>query len=979
MKNIKWIISFLGAVGLSACQPAINKDWDELHNNFQTPPESSRPGVYWYFMDGNISKEGMTKDLEAMKQAGIGSVVFLEVNVGIPRGKVDFFSEEWKLCFKHAVKECERLGISMTLGIGPGWTGSGGPWVKAEQSMRHLVASSTRVKGSGKQQTIRLAQPSPKAPYFGEGAFTPELKKQWEEYYEDVAVLAFPSPGELSRIKDIGEKALYYRAPYSSVPGVKPYLSREDFEPIGKTIQTDEVIDLTSLLQEDGSITWEVPVGNWTVMRLGIRNNGAVTRPAPLPGVGFECDKTDTTSLKAHLQVFTDELLRVVGERDTTLPGGLKYLHMDSWEMGAQNWAPHLREEFKKRRGYDPQPYYPIYDGYIIGSPELSERFLWDLRQTMQELMLENHSGYVKRYANQRGMRLSIEPYDMNPMQDLELGASGDIPMCEFWSPGGYNTSFSAIEGSSIGNIKGQQLVPAEAFTAAFDGWRQHPASMKNQTDWAFAAGINRLTFHTFQHQALPDSLRPGMTMGPYGVHWDRNQTWWPYASGYHTYVSRCQYLLQSGRTVADILYLAPEEAPFVFRAPESALEGTEEYLPDRKGYNFDACPASLLYQAEVKEGKICFPSGACYELLVLPDFKRMTPQLLSKIQTLVKEGATLVGLPPKEAPGLSDYPHNDQEVNRITQEMWGEQELSSGLEKHKYGKGIIYSGKVLSEQADNLYPNYALTATILKEKRRTDDFTSASGTIRYIHKQRGDLDYYFIANRTADKQQTTCTFRVSGKKPQLWDPLTGETFIIPDYTDNGETISMELSFEPHQSYFLFFGENIPQKGMENINFAAKKEIMTLNQPWDVRFGPAWGGPRNVSFPTLQDWSVHPNDSIRYYSGTAVYTTRFEFHPEQRNYYLDLGDVKNMAKVYLNGQDLGIVWTTPWSVDLTTALKEGSNELRIEVTNLWPNRLIGDERNPGQRYTYTTFKHYQADSPLLPSGLLGPIRILTEE
>ena len=356
-----------------------------------------------------------------------------------------------------------------------------------------------------------------------------------------------------------------------------------------------------------------------------------------------------------------------------------------------------------------------------------------------------------------------------------------------------------------------------------------------------------------------------------------------------------------------------------------------------------------------------------------------MTPQLLSKIQTLVKEGATLVGLPPKEAPGLSDYPHNDQEVNRITQEMWGEQELSSGLEKHKYGKGIIYSGKVLSEQADNLYPNYALTATILKEKRRTDDFTSASGTIRYIHKQRGDLDYYFIANRTADKQQTTCTFRVSGKKPQLWDPLTGETFIIPDYTDNGETISMELSFEPHQSYFLFFGENIPQKGIENINFAAKKEIMTLNQPWDVRFDPAWGGPRNVSFPTLQDWSVHPNDSIRYYSGTAVYTTRFEFHPEQRNYYLDLGDVKNMAKVYLNGQDLGIVWTTPWSVDLTTALKEGSNELRIEVTNLWPNRLIGDERNPGQRYTYTTFKHYQADSPLLPSGLLGPVRILAEE
>lgn len=977
MKNIKQIFCLLSVIGLSACQQPVNKDWAELHENFQSPPESARPGVYWYFMDGNLSKEGMTKDLEAMKRAGIGSVVFLEVNVGIPRGNVDFLSEEWKSCFKHAVKECERLGISMTLGIGPGWTGSGGPWVKAEQSMRHLVASSTLVNGAGKQ-TIRLEKPSLKAPYFGEGAFTPELKERWKEYYEDVAVLAFPTPGELSRIKDIGEKALYYRAPYSSVPGVKQYLSREDFEPVGKVIQENEVVDLTSLLQEDGSITWNVPEGNWTIMRFGIRNNGAVTRPAPLPGVGFECDKTDTASLKAHFQVFTDELMRVVGERDTTLPGGLKCLHMDSWEMGAQNWTPGLRDAFKKRRGYDPQPYYPIYAGYIVGSPELSERFLWDLRQTMQELMIENHSGYVKRYAHQRGMRLSIEPYDMNPMQDLELGASADIPMCEFWSPGGYNTSFSAVEGSSIGNIKGQRLVPAEAFTAHGDGWKQHPASMKNQTDWAFAAGINRLTYHTFQHQALPDSLRPGMTMGPYGVHWDRNQTWWPYASGYHTYVSRCQYLLQSGRTVADILYLAPEEAPFVFRAPKSAWEGVEEYLPDKKGYNFDACPASLLYQASVKGGKIYFPSGAQYELLVLPDFERMTPKLLGKIQELVRAGATLVGLPPKEAPGLSDYPNNDKEVERIVQEMWGVEELPSGLEKRVYGKGMIYYGKVLEDQADNLYPDYALTAAILKEKQQTEDFASASGTVRYIHKQRGDVDYYFVANRTGEDQHETCSFRISGKKVQLWDPITGEILAVPSYTDNGETISVDLSFAPYQSYFLFFGENMPQEGLEKMNLATKKEVMTLNQPWTVCFDPAWGGPQKVSFAALQDWSKHPNDSIRYYSGTAVYTTRFEFHPEQQNYFLDLGDVKNMAKVYLNGQDLGIVWTTPWKVDLAQALQEGTNELRIEVTNLWPNRLIGDERNPEHRYTYTTFKHYTADSPLLPSGLLGPVRILVE-
>ena len=653
--------------------------------------------------------------------------------------------------------------------------------------------------------------------------------------------------------------------------------------PSGRVVNMDEVIDLTSLLHEDGSITWEVPSGNWTVMRFGLRNNGAVTRPAPLPGVGFECDKTDTAAIAAHFKVFTDELLRVVGERDTTLPGGLKMLHMDSWEMGAQNWAPGLREEFRRRRGYDPQPYYPAYDGYIVGSREISERFLWDLRQTMQELMLENHALYVKEYAHRRGMKLSIEPYDMNPMQDLELGASADIPMCEFWSPGGYNTSFSAIEGSSIGNLKGERLVPAEAFTAAGDGWKQHPASMKNQTDWAFAAGINRLTYHTFQHQA------------------------------------------------------------------------------------------------EVRDGKICFPQGAQYELLVMPDFERMTPELLSKIQSLVMDGAAIVGLPPKEAPGLSGYPDNDREVQRIAREMWGGGELPSGLEKRIYGKGAVYFGSALKEQEDNLYPAYPLTESVLEERQVAKDFTSSSNSVRYIHKQHGATEYYFVADRTGKQHHTVCTFRVSGKVPQLWDSVTGEMLAISSYTDDGSCISVELGFAPYQSYFLVFRRESPRKGLKAADFAEKREVQTLDRPWTVSFDPEWGGPRKAVFNTLQDWSEHPSDSIRYYSGTAVYTTQFEFHPGEGRYFLDLGEVNNMARVSVNGHDLGIVWTSPWEVELTGALKEGANELTVEVTNLWVNRLIGDERNPEQRYTYTTFRHYDANSPLLPSGLSGPVRILTAE
>lgn len=974
------------------------KEIDSLRKHFVTPPDDARPGVYWYFMDGNLSKEGMTKDLESMKKAGIGSVVFLEVNVGIPRGHVDFLSKEWKDCFKHAVQECERLGISMILGIGPGWTGSGGPWVKAEESMQSLVSSVTHVTG-GSKQTILLAKPDPMPPYFGEWAFTPELKERWQEFYKDVAVLAFPRTDEKTFVKDVQEKALYYRAPYSSVPSVKQFLSRDN-DSTGLNprdiVSVDKIVDLTDQLA-NGSVTWDVPTGEWTVMRVGVRNNGAVTRPAPLSGVGFECDKADTTALMAHLRVFTEELFSLLGERDTLLSGGLKILHMDSWEMGAQNWTPKLRQEFKKRRGYDPQPYYPVYAGYIVGNKQISERFLWDLRQTMQELMLENHSLFVKAYAHKHGMRLSIEPYDMNPMQDLELGASADIPMCEFWSPGGYNTSFSAVEGSSLANIKGQPVVPSEAFTAAGDGWKQHPASMKDQTDWAFAAGINRLTFHTFQHQALRDDLRPGMTMGPYGVHWDRNQTWWPYVDGYHQYVTRCQYMMQKGQTVADVLYLAPEEAPFVFRAPKSALDG--DFLIDKRGHNFDACPPSLLYTASVENGKIKFPSGMQYSLLVLPVFETMTPRLLEKIKSLVQEGAVLVGIPPLHAPGLTDYPACDQELSAKITELWGGKELPEGLVERAYGKGLVYWGQDIKIKEDNLYPDYQLTSGLLSKMNLEDDFRSDAGKVRYIHKKIKELDFYFVSNRTKESLTTTCTFRVAGKQPQLWNPVNGEIRNLPSFTEDGVCTSIDLSFDANQSFFIIFdGKPRPVPGMKN--FQLSKEIQKLDNTWLVTFDSKWGGPGQVEFTELQDWSQSPDDGIKYYSGTAVYHQSFNYSQFlQKPVYLDLGTVKNIAKVWLNGKDLGVIWTNPWEVEITDAIKEGDNELRIEVTNLWPNRLIGDElkpydgivngqwpewllhgeKRPGDRYTFVTFTHYTKDSPLLESGLLGPVRIVMKE
>jgi hypothetical protein len=665
--------------------------------------------------------------------------------------------------------------------------------------------------------------------------------------------------------------------------------------------------------------------------------------------------------------------------------------------MGAQNWTARFREEFIQRRAYDPLPYYPVYAGVMVQNREISERFLWDVRQTAQELVLENHAGYVMKYARRYGMNVSVEPYDMTPLADLELAAVCDMPMCEFWSiEQKGNTAFSPGEGASVSHLLGQAIVPAEAFTNAGFSWLQYPESMKNQGEWAYAAGINRFFYHTFQHQSLPDDVRPGMTMGPYGVHWDRNQTWWNMADAYHSYVARCQYMLQQGRTVADVLYLAPENAPHVFRAPESAYITDHPAIPDRKGYNFDGCPPSLLYKATVKDHLIVFPGGASYRLLALPDFKTMTPTLLKKIMKLVHEGATVIGCPPEKSPSLSNYPVCDDELKTLAQELWGNSEMPADLTVRNYGTGKIIWGKPLETRADNLYPPYDITAGILAESLPPDFETN--GGIRFTHRTLQDADIYFVSNRTGKAENATCKFRVTGMKPELWNPVTGDMRALPEYTVNGKQTFIPLQFDVNEGYFIVFRKKTNAPSSEK-NFPPLESVTTLNKAWTVSFDPKWGGPASVVFDQLTDWSQNADPGIKYYSGTAVYRQTFDLTQSGgKTWWLDLGTVKNMARVRLNGKDLGVVWTAPWRVDITKAVKTKDNQLEIEVVNLWPNRLIGDEQLPddgisnGQfpswlidgtprtsgRYTFTTHKHYKADSPLLESGLLGPVSILRQ-
>ena len=437
-----------------------------------------------------------------------------------------------------------------------------------------------------------------------------------------------------------------------------------------QVIDPKDIIDLTGKLQADGRLVWDVPQGEWTIVRLGVRSTGANTRPAPAAGLGLESDKFSKQALVTHFEHFIDPLLKAVGPRPMDRKVGFVALDADSWEMSSQNWTAGFREEFKKRCGYDPWLYFTTYTGCVVGSRKRTERFLWDVRKVCQELLLENYAAELKKLSHQRGLRLMIEPYDMNPAGDLDLGSYADFPAGEFWHDT-FKSAWSCLTAASIGHTMGAPVVIAEAFTSGRGNWQRTPWVLKNQTDWAFAVGINKLSIHGFAHQ--PNEDAPGMTFGPYGVFWNRKQTFWPLIGDYHKYLARCSYLLRQGVTVSDILYLTPEGVPQVFQPPASALDAATSRFPDKKGYGFDGCsPRILMNRANVREGLITFSGGTSYRLLVLPRWKTMTLELLKKILQLVESGRRSLGDAPVCSPSLKDYPHCDAQVKQLGERLWG-------------------------------------------------------------------------------------------------------------------------------------------------------------------------------------------------------------------------------------------------------------------------------------------------------------------
>jgi hypothetical protein len=1010
---------FLGGLACFLClrsQVAQAAD-DELAKVFTHPPDSARPWVYWFVMDGNLNREGITADFEALKRVGIGGVLFMEVDVGIPKGPVKFMSPPWRELFKHANAEAARLGLVMTMPASPGWTGSGGPWVKPEESMQKLVSSEIQLAGPRRFEGV-LPQPETVA-----------------GFCRDAAVLAFRTPPEPYRISGIAEKALYHRGHFSSEPGVKALLAPADAYAELKAeqiIPLTGVVNLTDKLDQRGHLSWDVPDGSWTVLRFGHTSTGANTRPAPEPGLGLECDKLDKAALESHFENFLGKLMSDIGP----LTGkSLISLHIDSWEMGSQNWTARFPEEFRTRRGYDLMPYLPVMTGRVVQSLEISERFLWDLRQTVLELVTENHATHLADLAHQHGLGLSIEPYDGTPCDDMTYGSRADVPMGEFWRDT-FTTWFSCTEASSIAHTYGKRVVQAEAFTSG-DGerWLAHPATLKTLGDWAFCEGINRFVFHRYAHQPWLDRW-PGMTMGPYGIHYDRTQTWFDLSTAWIQYLSRCQALLQQGWPVADVCFLKPEASPQVFRAPASATRGDP---PDRLGYSYDAInPEALLTRVVVRDGRLRLPDGMEYRVLVVPEFPTMTPQLLAKLEQLASAGATIIGPPPRRSPSLSNYPRCDRQVRELAAQLWGACDGVT-IKEVRHGAGrVVWERGPEQPNAPAVFGDFGVVCRTLAKMGVPPDFES-DGPFRYTHRRTPQDDIYFVANREERWAAADCAFRVIGRTPHVWDPLTGEMAAVAVYRESSGRTTLPLALPPAGSVFVVFRERsehnripppdpvvglsrddtnlLPEAGHPRseetsaelisgaegpLNLLAWKvgqyEIRTasgvrtqvqvslvpptreITGPWDVRFQARRGAPDAIELPELRDLSTHPDPAVRYFSGTADYQMSFTVSADliglDKRIFLDLGRVAVMAEVILNGTNLGVLWKAPFRLDVTAALRPGVNRLHVRVANLWLNRLIGDQSlPPNQRVAWTTWNPFTKDTPLPPSGLLGPVTL----
>ena len=1209
----------------------LRADEDVFAETFRNPPRTAKPHTWYHLMNGNVTKEGITCDFEALAKAGIGGVQMFDAGCNIPPGPLKFNSPEWFDLLKHAAAEAKRLGLEICIPNCSGWSSSGGPWITPDKGMKFLTTSVTDVTGGAKfvsklprdkndngfyQDVAVVAYPVPAAeqkaispvrtnvkdgtavfsadaPFTVAGvsfalklghwvwsanaAATIEISddgkafKPLEKYSFVLATSgsvdagarshAFPSPVTAKAIRlsvstgaDVGKLSLVNprleKGRRLSGINAKTFFVRmepqEDMAPVApdQLVKGSDVIDLTSKMGPDGTLTWEAPVGRWRVIRLGMRCNGRHNHPASKFGVGLEVDKLSASALDYHFDQYVARLCRHLGD----LAGGetgFNNILIDSYEVGSQNWTQGLEKEFLRRMGYSMTPWYPVFTGLVVDSVEKTERFLEDFRRVIADLFAENYSGELTKKCHEYGLLCSVEPYGNSPSDNLQYGQAVDVPMSEFWSSANraqvnysrHSTGNSAFAGY-IAHVWGRRYAGAEAFTANPSNggrWQTTPYAIKSQGDFAYCAGVNRIIYHRFCHQPWAgDKYLPGMTMGKWGMHLDRTQTWWDYSQPWFAYQTRCQWMLQEGTFVADALFFAGEQAPNQGGNTDgnSGAQGGAFALPD--GYRWDIAPTDALLACRVENGRVIVPGGVAYRFLVLPEVKAMSPRVLRKVGELMDAGATVVAkTKPVRAPGLADYPASDAEVKRLADEVWA--------------KGVLACSATEAVQRLGIPPDVTFIGPV-----PTDAETN------FMHRRGKGADWYFVACSTPVTADVDISFRTSGREPELWDAESGEIRPASVWCDDGLRTRVRVPFRPCGSMFVVFRK--PAKGdhavslnvtpmvrpkptdeppleileakyglltstqefvadkfiditdrvrtlvkdnrlkvsftnrlagrdpvpnqykhgqiryryglvektltyRENEPFLLPLGVASLDRPrtvelvssadgalvgcatvpasatvayasgktktlaatavpepievkgaWAVcfpaKFAPnklASGPDEVLSFPSLSDWAENALEGVKYFSGTATYRKTIpaadvaQLRASAQRIMLDLGEVKHFAEVTANGKTYPVLWRPPFRLDVTDALADGELKLEIKVTNLWPNRLIGDahkpedcawkkaefreaivdlpdwvkkgEKSPTGRFTFTTWKHWDKADTLLPSGLLGPVKL----
>lgn len=1114
---IAWLI--LGGLGIGHLSASGQSARDELERGFSNPPGSARPRVWWHWMNGNITKEGIKADLEWMKRVGLGGFQNFDASLGTPQvveKRLVFMTPEWKDAFRFAATLADQLGLEMAIAGSPGWSESGGPWVKPEQAMKKLVWSETLVEG-GRPFVGKLPKPPAVTGPFQnlpqrEYSFRPDPSPQ---YYADSAVVAYRIPagestqtdlrprvtssggeinvglladGDLARSTDLpkaplGQQAwvqFEYAQPQTihaiTLTVKRPYRANEVWEPLpesgqalevsddGKSFRTvaaipngrveqrtlafpavtgrffrvtfttlpdpydsldgkdwdgtpiphpnahqiselvlhtgprvnlmeekaafaqttaklteaatpgdgdalairkTEVLDLTNRMRADSTLDWTPPPGRWVVIRLGYSLTGHRNGPASPEATGLEVDKLDKNFVANYFATYLDQYQSATGG----LMGkrGLQYVITDSWEAGFQNWTDNLIAEFTRRRGYSPVPYLPVLTGKVVESARASDQFLWDFRKTLADLVAEYHYDQLTEILRRRGMGRYSESHESGRAliaDGMEVKRKADVPMSAMWVPQpgekGESYGFNADirESASVAHIYGQNLVAAESLTAAgyagnAFGWS--PETLKPTADKELAMGLNRFVIHTSVHQPVSDKV-PGLGLGPFGQWFTRHETWAVQAGPWVTYLARSCYMLQQGRFAADVIYFYGEDSNI------TALFG-DHAPPVPAGYNFDYVNAdALVHQLSAEGGRIKTPSGMSYSLLALdPNSRYMSLPVLRKIRDLVNAGASVVGGKPVATPSLSD---DQKEFQSIADALWG-----AGTGPHAYGRGKVYADQTLVEALNALQiaPDFDYT------KPQSDT------QLWFVHRTLPDGEIYWVDNRQNRVEELEAIFRVSGKAAELWYPETGRTEPASYSIAAGRT-TVPLRLNPNEAVFVVFRETTTAQSRQ-LPRQTESSLVTLDGAWEVGFQPDRGAPAKISLDRLKSWSESSDPGVKYFSGTATYMRTLNAPPDWfkpgARLWLDLGDVKNLAEVLVNGKSLGVVWKTPFRVDVTDVLKPGANAVEIRVTNLWVNRLIGDQQpNVARKYTYTTQPFYQADSPLLPSGLLGPVRVL---